>query len=465
MTTAARTIGTINRAESAEQESQARLIFRRFRRHRLAVISTILILIVFGRVVARARDHHLPPRRGGHLHDRPARRRPARGTARGACTSSGLTIWAAICSPACFTRRASRCRSRSWWCCSSQVFGTLVGAVAGYYGGVADASISRVTEFMLSIPDLPILLIISAILIKREVILPLPPVVNKFLSGLMLAPEREAQKVVVLVLILMIFGWMGASRLMRGMALSLAKQDFVEALRAAGASDARIIFRHIIPNGLAPILVNASLALGGVIVLESALSFLALGVQEPTPTWGNMLSAISKLYVPAPLAAAHPGHSAGDRGHRVQFHRRRPARRAGSAIETIEARDWGLGVRDRGNNRELEISTSPQPLTPSPQQAKDNDGYKQHRRWRPDPRRARAEDLFLHRRRRGAGGQRRGLHHPRGRGDGPGRRVGLGQERDLALDHAPAGRLRQDRRRSSVASRTAISRASPKKRW
>ena len=117
----------------------------------------------------------------------------------------------------------------------SQVFGTLVGAVAGYYGGVADASISRVTEFMLSIPDLPILLIISAIMIKREVILPLPPVVNRFLSGLMLAPEREAQKVVVLVLILMIFGWMGASRLMRGMALSLAKQDFVEALRARPA--------------------------------------------------------------------------------------------------------------------------------------------------------------------------------------------------------------------------------------
>jgi peptide/nickel transport system permease protein len=165
----------------------------------------------------------------------------------------------------------------------------MLGAVAGFYGGRVDLLLSRINEFMLTIPQLPILLIISAILLKQEVVLPLPGFVNRVLSSLLLAPEREAQKVVVLVLILVIFGWLGAFRLMRGMALTLSKQDFVEALRAAGASDARIIFRHIIPNGLAPILVNASLALGQIIVLESALSFLGLGVQDPTPTWGNML--------------------------------------------------------------------------------------------------------------------------------------------------------------------------------
>jgi peptide/nickel transport system permease protein len=113
---------------------------------------------------------------------------------------------------------------------------------------------------------------------------------------MMLAPEREVQKVVVLILILIVFGWMGAARLMRGMALSETKKDYVESLRSLGASDARIIFRHIIPNGLAPILVNASLNLGGVIVLESALSFLGLGVQDPTPTWGNIL-ALSQSYM------------------------------------------------------------------------------------------------------------------------------------------------------------------------
>jgi peptide/nickel transport system permease protein len=189
----------------------------------------------------------------------------------------------------------------------SESFGTLVGAVAGYYGGKTDAVISRVIEFMLIIPLLPILLIISAILLRRDIVLSLPGFLNRILSALLLAPPREAQKVVVLVLILVFFLWLGAARLMRGMALSLSKQDFVEALRAAGASDARIIFRHIIPNGIAPILVNASLALGGVIVLESALSFLGLGVQDPTPTWGNMLSSSQSYMFQHPWLPLIPG--------------------------------------------------------------------------------------------------------------------------------------------------------------
>jgi peptide/nickel transport system permease protein len=154
---------------------------------------------------------------------------------------------------------------------------------------------------------LPILLIISAILLRRDVVIPLPAFVNRGLSALLLAPEREAQKVLMLVFILVIFGWLGAARLMRGMALSLSKQDFVEALRASGASDARIIFRHIIPNGIAPILVSASLALGGVIVTESALSFLGLGVQDPTPTWGNMLSTSQSYMFQNPWLPLVPG--------------------------------------------------------------------------------------------------------------------------------------------------------------
>jgi peptide/nickel transport system permease protein len=105
------------------------------------------------------------------------------------------------------------------------------------------------------------------------------------------APPVEANKVIVLILILIVLGWTSAARLMRGMALTLRNQDFVESLRAMGASNTRIIFRHIIPNGIAPILVNASLGLAGVVIAESALSFLGVGVQEPTPSWGNMLSS------------------------------------------------------------------------------------------------------------------------------------------------------------------------------
>jgi peptide/nickel transport system permease protein len=162
-------------------------------------------------------------------------------------------------------------------------------------------------EFMLSVPLLPILLVVSAIMIKNDAPLPLPGFMVSAISAILLASERESQKVVVLVLILVVFSWLGAARLMRGMALSLRNQDFVESLRALGANDARIIFRHIIPNGIAPILVNASLALGGVIILEAALSFLGLGIQDPTPTWGNMMAQSQSYMFQHPWLPLVPG--------------------------------------------------------------------------------------------------------------------------------------------------------------
>lgn len=288
MTATARTIGPSSRAEDATQESQARVVFRRFRRHRLAVISAILLLVIFvasllapvittfprDAIDVSSPERPAPPgivSRDGRMHllgvDHLGRDLFTRVlyAARVSLTIAFLVVLI------------------------SETFGSLLGAVAGFYGGRVDMILSRINEFMLTIPQLPILLIISAILLKRDVVLPMPGFVNRLLSALLLAPEREAQKVVVLILILVLFGWLSAFRLMRGMALTLSKQDFVEALRAAGSSDARIIFRHIVPNGIAPILVSASLNLGAVIVLESALSFLGLGVQDPTPTWGNML--------------------------------------------------------------------------------------------------------------------------------------------------------------------------------
>jgi peptide/nickel transport system permease protein len=158
---------------------------------------------------------------------------------------------------------------------------------------------------MLTIPLLPILLILSAIMINTDAELPLPSFVIKGLSAVLLAPEREANQVFVLVMIIVIFGWLGAARLMRGMVLSLSEQDFVELLKALGASDARIILRHLIPNGIAPILVNASLSLGGVIILEASLSFL--GVQDPTPTWGNMLNGSQSYMFQHPWLPLIPG--------------------------------------------------------------------------------------------------------------------------------------------------------------
>ncbi|MCS7039947.1 MAG: ABC transporter permease, partial [Anaerolineae bacterium] len=272
MTTVARPLSTRPTAAAERSESQARVILRRFMRHRLAVVSVILITFIF--IISLLAPVLAPFERDAIDLTAPSRPAPP-----GTVTQDGRVHYMGIdhLGRDLFTRVLYAARVSLSIAILvvliSETFGALLGALAGYYGGIVDTIISRIIEFMLTIPTLPILLIISAILLRRDVVLPLPGFLERLLSALLLAPPREVQKVVVLVLVLVIFGWLGAARLMRGMALSLSKQDFVEALRAVGASDARIIFRHIIPNGLAPILVNASLSLGGVIVLESALSF------------------------------------------------------------------------------------------------------------------------------------------------------------------------------------------------
>lgn len=306
MTTLARPLSTRPATADRRSESQARVILRRFMRHRLAVVSVILIAFIF--IISLLAPVLAPFERDAIDLTAPSRPAPP-----GTVSTDGRVHYMGIdhLGRDLFTRVLYAARVSLSIAILvvliSESFGALLGALAGYYGGIVDTIISRVIEFMLTIPTLPILLIISAILLRRDVVLPLPGFLERFLSALLLAPPREVQKVVVLVLVLIIFGWLGAARLMRGMALSLSKQDFVEALRAVGASDARIIFRHIIPNGLAPILVNASLSLGGVIVLESALSFLGLGVQDPTPTWGNMLSTSQSYMFQHPWLPLVPG--------------------------------------------------------------------------------------------------------------------------------------------------------------
>ena len=173
----------------------------------------------------------------------------------------------------------------------SESLGALIGAVSGYYGGMVDSLIQRFVEFMITLPTLPLLLAVSALL--RGIEVPLVP--------------RELSSVVIIVIVLTAFGWMGSCRLVRGMVLSLRSMDFIEASRALGMSNARIIVRHMIPNAMAPLIVNATLALGGVIIVESALSFLGFGVQPPTATWGNMLSEYQQDMWTQPAKVFYPG--------------------------------------------------------------------------------------------------------------------------------------------------------------
>ena len=155
------------------------------------------------------------------------------------------------------------------------IIGTIVGALAGFYGGWVDTILMRFVDIMLSLPDLPILLIMSKLLGDSGVM------DNIFGKGL--------GTVATIILVLTLFGWLQLSRLVRGSVLSLRGLDFVEATRALGAGNRRIIMRHLMPNSLAPIIVSATLAVGSFIIAESALSFLGLGIQPPTPSWGNLL--------------------------------------------------------------------------------------------------------------------------------------------------------------------------------
>jgi peptide/nickel transport system permease protein len=144
------------------------------------------------------------------------------------------------------------------------VIGVILGSIAGFYGGWVDSIIMRTVDIMLSIPTIFLVLAVIAILE--------PNIIN-------------------IMIVIGLTSWMEPARLIRAEFISLKEREFVIAARALGAMDVRIIVKHILPNGLSPILVSATMGIGGAVLVESALSFLGLGVQPPTPSWGSLLSS------------------------------------------------------------------------------------------------------------------------------------------------------------------------------
>jgi peptide/nickel transport system permease protein len=159
--------------------------------------------------------------------------------------------------------------------------GAAAGAAAGYYGRTVDTVLMRLVDVLLSVPALPLYLILAAII--------------------------PGGGVLRIILIFTAFGWTGAARLVRGQVLALRQQDFVVAARASGASELRVIARHVLPNALAPVIVAATLAVGGAILGESALSYLGLGIAPPTASWGNMLQRAQEYVFTAAWLAVAPG--------------------------------------------------------------------------------------------------------------------------------------------------------------
>lgn len=177
---------------------------------------------------------------------------------------------------------------------ASSLVGVIIGALAGFYGGAIDTVLMRVTDALISLPLLPVLIVIAAVDLQK-------------VPGLSFILNSGSESLIKLVFILCIFSWMTVARLVRGSILSLREREFILASKTLGATDFTIISRHMFPNVLAPILVSVTLGVGDSILFEATLSYLGLGIQPPTPSWGNMLFNAQELISQAPFLAIIPG--------------------------------------------------------------------------------------------------------------------------------------------------------------
>jgi peptide/nickel transport system permease protein len=172
--------------------------------------------------------------------------------------------------------------------------GSLIGVVAGYLGGRTDALLMRLTDAVIALPLLPLLIVLAAVDLSK---LGLP-------ASLV---HSEAASLWRILLIIALVNWTTVARLVRGTTLSVRTRDFIRAAVAQGAGPVRIMFRHLLPNVVSPVIVATTLSVGNVILTESALSFLGLGIQPPLPSWGNMLTNAQELIWQAPALAVWPG--------------------------------------------------------------------------------------------------------------------------------------------------------------
>lgn len=274
--------GTDNKTERSEEEyfseeieSWGRIVWRRFKRHKLAMTGLVLacfmgLLAIFAPWIAPYDPEEL------HL-DWVTRGQPLAPNARNFFGTDALGR--DYFSRAVYGGRVSLSVGLVSVGISLGI-GIPLGALAGYYGGVVDEIISRFIDILLCIPTFFLILTVNAFL--------KPSVFN-------------------IMAVLGIFGWMGVARLVRAQFLSLKEQEFIHAARALGLKDSVIIFKHLLPNALAPVVVSATMGVARAIITESSLSYLGMGVQEPTSSWGSMLRVSQSYLTSAPWLAIFPG--------------------------------------------------------------------------------------------------------------------------------------------------------------
>jgi peptide/nickel transport system permease protein len=265
-------VAAFPKAQSADTMSAvANPIWKRFRRHKMALVGlTVLIILCLMALFADQLSTHQfdsldldnmqsPPSLEHYFGTDDLGRDAFTRILHGGRVSLAIGIFSALVSAS---------------------IGTTLGSLSGYYGGLIDTVIMRFTDIMFSIPILPLVIILSTVL---------------------------KPTVPLLVGIIGCLGWMGTARTVRGSVLTIKNLDFIQAARSSGANDLRIIFKHALPNAIAPIIVSATLAVGGAIISESVLSFLGLGVRPPIPSWGNMLQGAQASMETKPWLAIFPG--------------------------------------------------------------------------------------------------------------------------------------------------------------
>lgn len=264
---------------SYKAESYWQIVYKRLKKHKLAIVSLILLIIIilaciFGPFFVKYHYNDMesydPDNPLVGEYRPPSKLHPFGTDELGRDTLSRVLYGGRI---SLFVGFAS--------VFSAIIIGVFVGALSGYYGGIADTLLMRFTDIMFSIPVLPLLVVLASVI-----------------------PGGGVWKI---ILVITIFGWMTDARLVRGVYLSLKEQEFAEAARAIGASNARIIWRHLLPNSMAPIIVSSTLGVGGNIIYEAALSYLGFGIMPPTPSWGNMLQNAQSAMFNAPWLIWFPG--------------------------------------------------------------------------------------------------------------------------------------------------------------